>query len=31
MNQSDLTVARVRHPLKMRTQTVARVERIAGL
>ena len=31
MNQSDLTVARVRHTLKMRTLTVARVERIAGL
>lgn len=31
MTQTDLTVERVRHPLKMRTLTVARVERIAGL
>lgn len=31
MTRSDLTVERVRHPLKMRVLTVARVERIAGL
>lgn len=31
MTQTDLTVERVRHPLKMRVLTVARVERIAGL
>ena len=31
MTRSDLTVERVRHPLKMRILTVARVERIAGL
>ncbi len=31
MTRSDLNVERVRHPLKMRTLTVARVERIAGL
>ena len=31
MTQTDLTVERVRHPLKMRILTVARVERIAGL
>ncbi|MGE8658287.1 MAG: siderophore-interacting protein [Achromobacter sp.] len=31
MTQTDLTVERVRHPLKMRMLTVARVERIAGL
>ncbi|MCG2599125.1 MAG: siderophore-interacting protein, partial [Achromobacter sp.] len=31
MTRSDLTVERVRHPLKMRILTVARGERIAGL
>lgn len=31
MTRSDLTVERVRHSLKMRILTVARVERIAGL